>query len=940
MKKSFFEKAVKLSKLYTPEISIEMSRKGPALGITKAITDMFEDTYSKFDDIDLIYENKLSDLLNNKKGIMLGASGLIEIIPREDIEEAFYIKSGMGIYTIVGNQSIPFNISEGGYVNNINVKELVFSDKKNNYLFKQIYDRNNFIGENKEYRKKNLLEINLVSEEVFRETNLDIIILKFSLNELDSIFSRIVRNDVDLKLVADDIDYDCTYEISGDTILIEVPELDSDKYITAIKIKSEVSAWDEYINSSNVYIGGSGRDLKATVMNNDTEIKKENEDYIFKERFAPYDFFYLASLDILSHRGSEVLLELEYDYAEIPYGEDYKPYVDYKMVMKERDFAERRISKVTIDKVIWEYYNGNSWKRLFFNNEAESCFDGKKDSIEIRFIIPEDIVSINVKGIDNYFIRCRVDKISNIFNLDSVYLSPKIRDVRISHSYKKLKKVSFNLSDNFYKNIDHKEVLNYKPLRTTNSDKSIYISLDNSLCYGSSKIYFNLTSLLNNKNKIEISTIFEGDTDFRKIDSVDFTNSFNNNGYINIKIDRKMRAIELFGQMSYWLKIDNVDFSKNELIIGEILLNIFPVVQEEEIKYLYYKSFEIQENNILVVAEENITDLDLWVNEKGLLSTREVENLVNEGLIESDIEYVDSKDQVWVKWKRVKDISNVNNIDRLFAVDFSSGRITFNNSIKKVIVNNQSENVLKLSIKKTMGSKGNILDKSQFKSRSLITGIKDIKSITPLVNGRDTDNFYKFLDKNLGILAHKERLVTKRDYEKFIITNLDNIIDVKVKKSSGYLRIIIDTIFRSTESHNVFTLKKLVTKLMEDKTSIDNRYIDVFLAKKLFIRLKGEIEIDSLHQFDVSRESFDEEISKRIIGNSGWGNTIGKIKDYNTIYKDLLEIYYVKRISNLIVDYYTVENGFERTISIVNTEDLDMFIPVMGNNNIKLKIGD
>ena len=94
---------------------------------------------------------------------------------------------------------------------------------------------------------------------------------------------------------------------------------------------------------------------------------------------------------------------------------------------------------ITVQEVIWEYFNGDGWARLFPDGRESDCFNASMGALSrrkvIRFRCPEDIRPVLVNASTGYFIRARVLKVKNLYKLKGNYIVPRMEGLRFSYRY-------------------------------------------------------------------------------------------------------------------------------------------------------------------------------------------------------------------------------------------------------------------------------------------------------------------------------------------------------------------------------------------------------------------------------------------------------------------------------------------------------------------------
>jgi hypothetical protein len=273
-------------------------------------------------------------------------------------------------------------------------------------------------------------------------------------------------------------------------------------------------------------------------------------------------------------------------------------------------------------------------------------------------------------------------------------------------------------------------------------------------------------------------------------------------------------------------------------------------------------------------------------------------------------------------------------------LDFSNSLIKFSSRIARITANNQIDSVVKIAVKNSSGAAGNTGDLKSFSSRVLLSGVKEINSITPLLNGRNTDTYYQFLEKNLAILSHKQALVTNRDYEKFILTNLDGIEDVKAVGTGKGVLLTIYSTYHNMDSFNEEEIRINLRKLLLGKEDLLIADTEIRFPEILYIRVNADIEVNKKHVKLIESKSLEEDLNKYIFKEKSKSKIIGNIKTYEELYRFFYNMIYINNVEKLIVDYFTESNGIEKKVSIVNESDIDRYIPAVGRHNIRLKMGD
>lgn len=152
----------------------------------------------------------------------------------------------------------------------------------------------------------------------------------------------------------------------------------------------------------------------------------------FGEQFGVYDEVYFSSNEALNKKGALITLTFWREYAKIPLGYRENGEINWKLIMPKNNIKVEREYDITIDRVIWEYYNGSGWVRLFQGKEYEEMFNGADGSYKqkrsVFFVCPRDLERVLVNGGENYYIRARIVKVNNSFKTTGQYVSPVLSE--------------------------------------------------------------------------------------------------------------------------------------------------------------------------------------------------------------------------------------------------------------------------------------------------------------------------------------------------------------------------------------------------------------------------------------------------------------------------------------------------------------------------------
>lgn len=168
--------------------------------------------------------------------------------------------------------------------------------------------------------------------------------------------------------------------------------------------------------------------------------EQENGRFLpFGESPLPFAECYMTSGEALGKPGARVTVSFQVDYEKIPFDNSYRPDRRWKMLIRRADFAPDPEYDITVEQVIWEYYNGAGWSRLAVDRKWERLFDGTGaragQQVRITFVCPPDAALLSWQAQPTRYLRVRVLKMKNLYRPKGAYIVPVIGGVRLSFTY-------------------------------------------------------------------------------------------------------------------------------------------------------------------------------------------------------------------------------------------------------------------------------------------------------------------------------------------------------------------------------------------------------------------------------------------------------------------------------------------------------------------------
>lgn len=519
--------------------------------------------------------------------------------------------------------------------------------------------------------------------------------------------------------------------------------------------------------------------------------EQRNADFFpFGESPAPYRECYFAAGEALGKPGASVRLTFRLDYEKIPLDNSIKVEPNWKIVMKRSDFIPDPEYDITIEQVVWEYYNGSGFRRLPLGEDCENLFNGKRkgtgNEVELEFICPPDAALLAWQCAPTRYIRVRVLRMNNQFCLKGTYITPVLSNVRFHYSYPGEGK-----APEYVAAVNQREttVFPVGVLKRENvcweifygqkaKGRSLYLGFDRPLTEGPVRIYCRLAEALQTERA---GLVFEysGKKGFEPFPAQDGTKALTESGAWMFPARKDFTEAMVCGERAYWIRITG-ECGK----IQSIFLNAAKIQATYAMQPEYFSIEAGEKNKNCRLLKGNIHTLSVWVNEISTITPAQQESLRREGRIE---ETRDAKGQItgiWVKWQETGDFIDSGEGDRHYLLDKTEGIVTFSDGNRGAIPPSGEEGTIRIEYRCGGGAAGNQAPGAIRKIGGSFGFVKSVTNPVPVCGGCGQETVSRALRRGAQALRHGERAVTAGDFEALAF-EASRYVE-KVKCFSGY----------------------------------------------------------------------------------------------------------------------------------------------------------
>ena len=690
-----------------------------------------------------------------------------------------------------------------------------------------------------------------------------------------------------------------------------------------------------------------------------TDLEK-NSFFPFGERFQLFNEIYIGCSEVLDKRGSAVTMSFDLRFIQVPI-ENQLPEeeIKYKWIAKKSDFKERASYFLTITSVIWEYFNGSGWSRLFPDNSYSDIFnytDGVVNCFRtMTFICPEDIAESFAGSQENYYIRAKVLKAENLYKLKGFYMSPFIRNLSFDYHYTENGcRIGTMTAENCLEQLEYDVTRpdEMTPFYDTGSGcRTVYLGYSRPPENGPMRTLWDAEEDPS-AVKAELLWQYLSESGWKALNMADETDSFTNSGLTIYLDNHGFVKKRLFGEELYWIRIADVNdsYKKGEAaypVIDGIFVNTVRARNVDSHHEEYFAMNVYTENAEFALSSGGVLDIELYVNEFRTISEAETEQLEKEGRIIKTADDTGIVTEVWVKWNEAPTLADCGKSSRCYIADRSLGRVSFGNGRQgRIPPASDTYNIHVLYTtgggERTNAEKGTV--SGMERSIGLVSAVTNPKHF---FGGRDIENVYQALRRNAVMLRTQGRAVTARDLEDLAICGSRSVEKIRAfggrnisgGSERGAVTLVVLKDPRASFSRvREELMEYLLQRIAGSIASSDSLYI----TEPTFIRLniKAELASDSLNGIFELKRSIDKCINDCISSYAGekgkneW--LLGRMPNEHQIRSAILRLPHIVYIRSIHITKYISGRGGLKETDDDAVRRLPYILPVCGENDISI----
>ncbi|NLK38427.1 MAG: hypothetical protein GX299_10170 [Epulopiscium sp.] len=990
-KEDIYRQIIQLAQSYVPEWSTEYADEDPGHILTKMFAQMFEETLQRYNKIpykNLIYFLNLigADILP-----CISSKGFVTIKMNEGTDVGVEIHKGTAVYgQDAENQRVTFEIRDDllavdNYVKEIYsvstqlnkiVKEYDYSDEKYFQGFR-LFDF---------YGSENLQKYAffLCSDEVFFVEAGGMIVLTVLHSQKPYSQERTAQLLANEEVaVWEYLTEDGWKPIYNKKAVSNQIHLSIEEEIAFTECFEEASRWlrcsilapNEYedISFTGFHVSSASCGISPdSLYHNDISLAKKNFTP-FGEKFSVYDDFYINCNQAFTKRGAWVNLTFSFGEMEEFAEEVVDPKeIKWKPLIREEEVKEPEKQDIHIQKVLWEYWNGNGWARLFEDNRYEDFFKNTDNQVKtFSFYCPKDMDTAFVGADYGMWIRARILLVNNAFHVGGRYKAPFVKEVLAEYSYKNDSVcvdgifVQKDMKVSFFQGLNNQEI----QMSGMGKEEypAVYLSLAKAMKGGPIKLYFMKQGISLSKLpslKWEYWGSVNGVSKWNELKIQDETLCFQKSGIVTFLCKDNFRPKTLFGKESFWIRLVNIDKKYDsvgdkdrELLpkLKGIYFNTVGIEQKEKMNTEYFYLEKDEPNKKCHLSTPNILSLNVWVDEAETLIGEDRYSF-KQGEKSNIFTEEDEKGlltEYWVLWKRVKDLAEFGPEDPVYVLDEENNFIQFGDGIHGKIPYARDKESIKVEYTVSVGAKGNFAPFQIEGFSDAVPFVDSVKNLEAICGGCNREKLNEAVKRCVGILKHQNKVVSQEDFSVIAKQADRNIVDVKTATgvnangqfAHGTIVVgILPLVVNGPDSY-FEEIKKNVNAQFAMKApavlTIGNK-IQIIEAQYIEYCVHIEVSVKSYNHYQQVYKEMETKLEKYlnpITGNfDGKGFKMGNLPNKMKLYNYIKNIDNMVEIQRLYIFCYEKKRGSRKEIDYDDIFSLPFAVPINGTHEIEISM--
>lgn len=655
---------------------------------------------------------------------------------------------------------------------------------------------------------------------------------------------------------------------------------EKETYVIRCQVKDIVRTGD--ISAEEILLGGRGSKLPPQYIYGAGMECSLKEFFPFGERLNMYEEVYFGSEEALTKRGALISLKFNLDYVQVPLEtavEDTP--IEWKWIMKRSEFRPDPEYDITIGEVIWEYYNGTGWSRLFPGSEYSDIFNAGVGAANrqktLTFVCPQDMSPILVNSCETCYIRARILKINNLYKIKGKYIVPVMGNPLFFYDYRKVQKPPRTLcienngeQSTFYSGEFPKAGQAIRLFAgLPEKEKCMYLGFRLPPVGSPVRMLWVMENILTGQRGA-IRWEYENSRGFREMNIEDLTDHLSHSGPVTFVGYEDFQKASHFGRELYWMRLrDEGGFysDDNEQTIHPVLQKLW--MNAVEIRHM---EREVTERFTLDCYKEDCSLKLMYGN-------------IDEILVE--VSEGSEEEAHWCVWEEVPDLELQPGGSRACQVDRSVGILKFGNGSHGRVPPFGIFEGIRVHYKCGGGSRGNVESGKVNKLNRTVGFVSKVTNPMPLWGGLDAETPEESIVRCSAKLRHGDRAVTVRDYEELAMEAFRDLqkvrcfggINGKGEKEAGAVTLVIYPRNKQGDNNLFHAVREDIRKYLAprmDQSILERNKFYIIEPELVEVCVRAEVTVEDFQDIFMVRRKGQENIRAFLdpvnghFGGAGW----------------------------------------------------------------------
>lgn len=505
---------------------------------------------------------------------------------------------------------------------------------------------------------------------------------------------------------------------------------------------------------------------------------------LFEQQPVPYASVYFACDCALHKPGAELKLEFYLDYLRVPIQEVEEEEIQWKHIMKKSALAKPKEYDVTVRSVVWEYYNGSGWVRLFEDDRYSDIFNGENGGgmVCLRFPCPADLQPAFLPSGLARCIRVRILRIHNYLKQYGHYIIPVISQPTFSYAYSQPPRALYLIQQNCLERRLIPCGANAESVPAAygraNLGQSVYFCFDAPLDQPMIRLLFDV----HGKEPHAAGTLvweYATDGGFQLLACQDGTQGLSRTGLLSFQKNEGFSPVTLFARTGYWLRARVPAGRWQEPVrLDHICVNTVLAANFRTQDFEYFRVDQMEER-VCRLRNPNVYQAMVYVDELSQVSQTTAEQWIAAKKAEGQWDGDGTLLHLWVLWEEVEDLEEAAEGQRCYQLDRDRSEVRFGNGLNgKLPPEGESENV-RIAYLVGDGRKGNLPVGAVCVADRNLGMITRVANPLPTFGGQDRETMEQALLRSSAKLRCFGRACTAFDYEWIARMTQRNILKIK-----------------------------------------------------------------------------------------------------------------------------------------------------------------